>query len=125
MSVSPAGGSIEPFSADTLEVLFDATELIDGEYHGQLTLNCNDPDTPTMALPVMLTVSSYMCGDANGDETVDVADAVYLINYVFKSGPAPDPEASGDSNADGAVDVADAVYTINYVFKSGPPPLCP
>jgi hypothetical protein len=28
-------------------------------------------------------------GDANGDGTVNVADAVYLINYIFKGGPPP------------------------------------
>jgi len=29
------------------------------------------------------------CGDANGDEQVNVGDAVFLINYVFKGGPPP------------------------------------
>ena len=28
-------------------------------------------------------------GDANGDKATNVGDAVYIINYVFKSGPAP------------------------------------
>jgi hypothetical protein len=28
-------------------------------------------------------------GDANGNDTVDVGDVVYLINYLYKSGPAP------------------------------------
>jgi hypothetical protein len=28
-------------------------------------------------------------GDANGDEIVDVGDVVHLINYLYKSGPAP------------------------------------
>lgn len=30
------------------------------------------------------------CGDVNGDGTANVGDAVFLINYVFKGGPAPD-----------------------------------
>ena len=30
------------------------------------------------------------CGDSNGDGDINVGDAVYLINYVFKGGPAPD-----------------------------------
>lgn len=64
-------------------------------------------------------------GDANGDGAVNVADAVYIINYVFKEGPAPDPLDAGDANCDGAVNVADAVYIINYVFKDGPVPGCP
>jgi len=30
-----------------------------------------------------------ICGDANADMDVDVVDAVYLVNYVFRDGPAP------------------------------------
>ncbi len=62
-----------------------------------------------------------VCGDANGDRNVDVADAVYLINYVFKSGAPPDPLCSGDANSDQSTNIADAVYVINYVFTGGPP----
>lgn len=67
----------------------------------------------------------YQCGDANGDGEINVADAVYMINYVFKSGPAPEPERAGDANGDGDTNIADGVYIINYVFKGGPEPICP
>ena len=63
-----------------------------------------------------------VCGDANGDGDPNVGDAVYLINYVFKGGPAPDPVCAGDTNGDGDANVGDAVYLINYVFKGGPAP---
>jgi Dockerin type I domain len=67
----------------------------------------------------------YLCGDASGDESVNVADVVYLINYVFKGGPSPVPPEAGDANCDSSVNVADAVFLINYVFKGGPEPCCP
>jgi hypothetical protein len=77
-------------------------------------------------LPLTLWIlPAYICGDANGDGQANVADAVFLINYVFKSGPAPSPMESGDANCDGAVNVGDAVYEINYIFKGGPDPCCP
>lgn len=69
-------------------------------------------------------VTSYVLGDANGDESINVGDAVYIINYVFKGGPAPDPVEAGDANCDGNCNVGDAVYLINYVFKGGPEPGC-
>ncbi len=76
--------------------------------------------------PIIRIISySYVCGDANGDGAVSVGDPVYLVNYVFKGGPAPDPLEGGDANCDGSVNVGDAVYLINYVFRSGPVPCCP
>ena len=63
-------------------------------------------------------------GDANGDTQTNVGDAVYLINYVFKGGPAPTIASQGDANADCQVNVGDAVYLINYVFKGGSAPEC-
>ena len=64
----------------------------------------------------------YTSGDANGDGQANVGDAVYIINYVFKGGAAPNPECRGDANCDGDCNVGDAVYLINYVFKGGAAP---
>lgn len=63
-----------------------------------------------------------ICGDANDDGDVNVGDGVFIINLVFKHGPASDPECVGDANGDESVNVADAVYLINFVFKKGPGP---
>ena len=63
-------------------------------------------------------------GDANGDGVINSADVVYLINYLFKGGPAPDPLWVGDCNCDGIINSADVVYLINYLFKGGPEPSC-
>ena len=68
---------------------------------------------------------AIVCGDGNSDGQINLADAVYLINYVFKGGSAPGPLQAGDANCDDAVNLADAVYLINYVFKGGPAPCCP
>ncbi len=68
---------------------------------------------------------AYRCGDANGDGTVNVGDAISVINYVFKGGRPPAPLEAGDANCDHARNVGDAVYVINYIFKGGPAPCCP
>ncbi len=73
---------------------------------------------------VVIDVVSYVCGDANADDAVNVSDAVYIINYIFTSGPAPQPLAAADANGSGTVNVSDAVYLINFIFTSGPPPIC-
>ena len=68
---------------------------------------------------------NFTCGDANVDGVVDIGDIVYLINYVFYSGPDPQPVFNAsDVNSDGVVDIGDIVYLISYVFYSGPLPYC-
>ncbi len=44
-----------------------------------------------------------LCGDANGDGAVNIGDAVYVVNYIFKSGPAPNcgPETGTMTDIDG------------------------
>ncbi len=66
-----------------------------------------------------------VCGDATGDGAVDVGDAIYLLNYLYKSGTPPqcDPITScGDVNLDGMVDIGDSIYLLNYLYKNGPAP---
>jgi len=70
-------------------------------------------------------VCEFICADANGDLTVNILDIIFLIDYKYKSGLAPDPLISGDVNSDGAVNILDIVYMINYKYKSGPEPNCP
>jgi len=67
----------------------------------------------------------YVCGDANGDETINVGDAVYLVAYIFTGGPPPAPLEAGDANCDFRMNIGDGVYLINYIFKEGPQPCCP
>jgi hypothetical protein len=63
-----------------------------------------------------------VAGDADGNFNVDISDAVYLISYIFSSGPAPVPLASGDADCSGFVDIADTVYLVSYIFGGGAPP---
>jgi len=67
-------------------------------------------------------ISTFTCGDCNNDGTIDVGDVVYLVNYLYKNGSAPDPQQAGDCNCDATVDLGDVVYLINYLFKQGSPP---
>jgi len=63
-------------------------------------------------------------GDANGDGIVNVGDVVYLIDYLFRGGPAPSFLVTGDVTCDGMINVGDVVYLITYLFKGGDPPGC-
>ncbi|MBU1318494.1 MAG: dockerin type I repeat-containing protein [candidate division Zixibacteria bacterium] len=71
---------------------------------------------------VYVDLQTYVAGDADGNGAVDIDDVVFLIQYIFASGPAPDPLESGDADCSGAIDIDDAVYLIAYIFSSGPTP---
>jgi hypothetical protein len=64
----------------------------------------------------------FVSGDTNRDGKTDIADVVFLINYLFNAGYAPDPFYKGNVNCDDEINVVDAVYLINYLFKDGPKP---
>ena len=79
--------------------------------------------TNTEEYTLFVTETPLLIGDANYDGLVNVSDAVYLINYVFTGGMAPQPLLeAGDANCDNKVNVSDAVYIINYVFSGGNTP---
>lgn len=65
-------------------------------------------------------------GDINHQDAppIDIADLVYLIDYMFTGGPSPVCMEEADVNGDGdpMVDIADLVYLIDYAFTGGPPP---
>ncbi len=66
--------------------------------------------------------SFYSTGDANSDGEIDVGDVLYLIDYLFSGGSAPDPLWLGDVDCDDLVGVGDVVYLINYLFLGGSEP---
>jgi len=63
-------------------------------------------------------------GDVTNDGYITLADVVFLVNYLYKSGPPPDPLTRGDVNCDGEIELGDVVYLINYLFQGGSAP-CP
>lgn len=67
----------------------------------------------------------FIPGDADGDGTITIADAAYVVNYIFSGGAEPNPIQSGDADCSSDIDVADAVRLVNYVFGQGPAPCSP
>ena len=68
----------------------------------------------------------FVCGDIdNSGLNIDISDLVYLIDWMFTGGPAPEVLAAADVNGSGgAIDISDLVYLVDYMFSGGPPPIC-
>jgi len=94
------------------------TESLDFPIYGELQLKKGARD----AFITKLIEQRFICGDASGDGTVNIADASYIINYIFFSGPTPDPIEAGDASNDGNTNIADASYLINWIFFGGNAP---
>jgi subtilisin family serine protease len=105
---SATGGSI---------ITIDTT----GIYGNRLKLAAIYADYIPVLKPGKMVVRSYPRGDANMNGQINIQDITYLINYLYKGGPAPDPY-SGDVNGSGTINISDITYLINYLYKGGPPP---
>jgi Zn-dependent M28 family amino/carboxypeptidase len=69
---------------------------------------------------------AYTVGDANMDGLINIADVIFLINYLFAHGSPPNPYPSGEVTCDGLIPTEDVIFLINYLFAHGaaPPPSC-
>ncbi len=63
-----------------------------------------------------------LCGDADGNNLVNVSDAVYLIGYIFGGASPPDLIEMGDVDCNTIVNISDAVYLIAFIFGGGEAP---
>jgi hypothetical protein len=93
---------------------------------GNFTLTVESLSMPDLKLSSSITflLNAYLCGDANADGVIDLADIVHLVNYLYRGDDPPVPMEAGDANCDGIVDVADVVCLVNYLYRGGSPPSC-
>jgi hypothetical protein len=70
---------------------------------------CEPPDPP----------GQFRRGNANADADLNIADAVFVLTYLFAQGPAPPCEDAADGNDDGKLDLADAIAVLTHLFAGG------
>ena len=70
---------------------------------------------------------SFVRGDTNDDGNVDLADGVFVLNFLFTGGAMPSCMESANTNDDDTVDLTDGVFVLNFLFTGGaePPPPSP
>ena len=65
---------------------------------------------------------SFLRGNANGDIRVNIADAIWIVEELFRSGPKTTCQDAADANNDTWIDLVDASYLIRHQFVGGPSP---
>ncbi|MFN0057934.1 MAG: M12 family metallo-peptidase [Planctomycetota bacterium] len=65
---------------------------------------------------------AFKRADFNGNNSVDIADAVGLLNYLFvPASPIPACRDAADVNNDGSLAISDAIFLLGYLFLPGSP----
>jgi hypothetical protein len=82
---------------------------------------------PTFVGPFCWTVvegPEFVCGDANGDGYANIADAIFLIDWLLKGGIAPPVLEAADTDCSGEHNIVDIVVILDWIFRGGPGPCC-
>jgi len=120
-------GSGEP--VPTL-VTFDGRSVSASSGNPQLDPDVNLPVCDLSFGPPPPGADFIRC-DANNDSEVNIADAVYGLNFLFRQGPAILCQDAGDCNNDGMLDanpnsslmdMSDAIFLVTYRFMGGEAP---
>ena len=112
------------FTVDPSE--FEQTIIIDSAACGpnEFIIVSPSPSEPYIPSVSVIPGIDFACGDANDDGGINILDIVFIINYKYKGGPAPEIFESADVNSDTIINILDIVYLINFKYKSGPEPFC-
>ena len=92
----------------------------DGSRTGSFTVT--DP-TPGAANPG--GAAGFKRGDSDGSCTVNITDAVFILDFLFQGGPNPACPDASDTDDNGTVEITDPVFLLNHLFLGGPAPPAP
>ena len=76
-----------------------------------------DPGLQAVGTRVLdLYAKEFLRGDANDNGSVDISDAIAILDYLFMAGGIQPVRNAGDVNNDGFVDLSDPIYLIGHLF---------
>ncbi len=100
------------------ETAIDIDAFNNPTLHGKLGKGRIDP------VGSLAFFGALSCGDSDASGAMNIGDVVYLVDYIFHSGPEPSKMSLADIDRNGGVDIGDVTYGISYIFAGGPPPNC-
>jgi hypothetical protein len=82
------------------------------------------PVMESCELEVVASEPRFRRGDANGDGTVNITDAIAILGCKFAGERCPSCRDAADVNDDGTDNITDPIRLLNHLFiGDGPPPL--
>ena len=58
----------------------------------------------------------FLRGDATANGGIDIADCIFILQYLFSSGKPPKCMDSADVDDNNMVNIADAIAILSYLF---------
>jgi hypothetical protein len=131
----------EPMAYDAVKIWRDGDELAEvaggteaytdrlsewGEYDYELRGIVGEDQSAAVGCPdVLVYEHAFARGDSNNDGDTDIADAIYILLYLFAGGDDPACKDAADVNGDAAIDIADAIRMLGYLMGGAEAPPSP
>jgi hypothetical protein len=70
----------------------------------------------SLRVDIVGDITFFIRGDSNRDETVDLTDAVNILNLLFRGASASSCPDAADADDNGAVEITDAIHILHFLF---------
>ena len=117
----PSGTFVDSGNGTGVHSFLPDSALIDSVFPVRFIVT-DIPAGLTDTLTTSYWVRNFLRGDLDGTFNYTMNDVVFLVNYIFRNGPEPDPLQAGDVDASGAINTADLSYLVNFIYRGGPAP---
>ena len=122
-SLSTLSGNSEELTGNDgairLLTLHVADDVAEGIYAIEIkNASYSKPNGALVQLPntiSSITVEDYVLGDVNGNDLVDIGDAVTIVNYLVGKPSTTFVEKAADTNKNSLIDIGDAVTIVNFL----------
>jgi hypothetical protein len=125
-AVGPDGqGGIYLERGGSLQKVIDMSDTLDGKAVTGLSMAQESLSGLTVAFlagfadgssGIYLARPTFRRGDASNDSRCDIADPIFVLNYLFADGLAPSCGDAADANDDGRLDVSDVIVILIHLF---------
>ena len=100
-------------------VNIDTNNLNAGIYYAYIISNTNALNDFDIIPVTLNTQSSFLYGDINQDDIIDVLDIVVFVTIVMgEYNPSGLEQLLGDLNADGTINVQDIILLVNMILSN-------